>query len=80
MQYRYRNIIPKTKYSHYSKSSHKSIYVDNIEDYVSHNEILIGEFADNAKKRYLIEKIYKVTRIIVLVQLLLSIIFFFIIK
>ena len=76
----YRNILPKTKYSHYSTSSHRSVYVDNIEDYVSHNEIQIGEFADNAKKRSLIEKIYKITRIIVLVQVLLSVIFFLTIK
>ena len=26
----YRNILPKAKYSHYSRSSRKSVYVDNL--------------------------------------------------
>ncbi len=72
----YRNILPKAKYSHYSKSSHKAVYMDNIEDYVSHDEVQINIFANNGKNRKLIEKIYKVTSKIVLAQLLLSIIFF----
>ena len=40
----------KAKYSHYSRSSHKSVYVDNVDDYVSHNEVQIGKFVDNEKK------------------------------
>ena len=76
----YRNIVPKAKYSHYSRSSHKSVYVDNVDDYVSHNEVQIGKFADNGKNRLLIEKIYKVTNKIVLLQLAISILLFFIIK
>lgn len=76
----YRNILPKAKYSHYSKSSQKSIYVDNIEDYISHNEVQIGKFANNGKNRVLIEKIYKITSKIVLVQLVLSVLYFFVLK
>lgn len=76
----YKNIVPKTKYSHYSKSSKKFIYVDNIEDYVSHNEVQIGKFANNGRNRILIEKIYKVTSKIVLLQLAISTLLFFIIK
>lgn len=76
----YRNIIPKTRYSHYSSSSHKSVYVDDVEDFVGHCEVQIGNFANNGKKRLLIEKIYKITKIIVLIQLVLSIIFFLILK
>lgn len=76
----YRNIVPKAKYSHYSRSSHKSVYVDNVDDFVSHNEVQIGKFADNGKNRLLIEKIYKVTSKIVLLQLIISILLFFIIK
>lgn len=76
----YRNIIPKTKYSHYSSSSHKSVYVDDVEDFVGHDEIQIGKNTNNGKRRLLIEKIYKVTKIIVLIQLVLSIIFFLILK
>lgn len=76
----YRNILPKAKYSHYSSSSHKSVYVDNIEDYVSHDEVQIGKFANNARNRELIEKIFKITNKIVLVQLAVSILLFFILK
>lgn len=76
----YRNIIPKAKYSHYSRSSHKSVYVDNIEDFTSHNEVQIGRFTNNGKKRAIIEKIYKITSKIVLSQLALSILFFIILK
>lgn len=76
----YRNIIPRRIYSYYSKSSHKSMYVDNLKDFLQHNEVQIGKFADNGRKRILIEKIYKITNKIVLVQVLLSIIFFLVLK
>lgn len=76
----YRNILPKAKYSHYSKSTHKSVYVDNLEDYTSHDEVQIGKFTNNGKNRVIIEKIYKVTSKIVLVQLAISILLFFILK
>ena len=68
------------KYSHYSRSSHKSVYVDNLEDYTSHDEVQIGKFANNGKNRVIIEKIYKITSKIVLVQLAISILLFFILK
>lgn len=76
----YRNILPKAKYSHYSKSSHKSVYVDDVEDFVAHNEVQIGKFANNGKNREIIEKIYKITSKIVLVQVAISILLFFILK
>ena len=76
----YRSIVPKAKYSHYSRSSGKSVYVDNVEDYVSHNEVQIGKFANNGKNRQIIEKIYKITGKIVLVQLGISLLLYFILK
>ena len=76
----YRTIVPKTKYSHYSRASRKSVYVDNIEDYTSKDEVQIGQFANNKKKRATIEKIYKITRIIVLVQLVISVLLFIFMK
>ena len=76
----YRNILPKTKYSHYNKSSKKSVYVDNIEDYISHDEVQIGTFTNNGKQRETIEKIYKITSKIVLLQVVISIILFFVLK
>ena len=76
----YRSILPKTKYSHYSKSSRKSVYVDNLEDFTSHDEVQIGVNANNGKNRETIEKIYKITSKIVLVQVALSVLFFVIMK
>ena len=76
----YRNILPKAKYSHYSRSSHKSVYVDNIEEFTSHDEVQIGQFANNGKNREIIEKIYKITSKIILVQLVISVLLFFIMK
>ena len=76
----YKSILPKAKYSHYSRSSRKSVYVDNLEDFTSHNEVQIGKFANNGKNREIIEKIYKITGKIVLVQIVLSIIFFVVMK
>lgn len=73
----YKSIVPRSKYSHYSRSSHKSVYVDDVEDYVSHNEVQIGKFSNNGKNRATIEKIYKITSKIVLVQLVISILLFF---
>lgn len=76
----YRNILPKAKYSHYSKSSRKSIYVDNLEDYISHCEVQIGKFTSSGKSRNLIEKIYKITKIIVIIQILISSLLFILFK
>lgn len=76
----YRNILPKSKYSHYSSSSHKSVYVDDVDRYIGECEVHIGMYANSGKNRALIEKIYKVTSKIVLVQLAISVMLFFILK
>ena len=76
----YRDIIPKARYSHYSKISRSKVYYDDMEDFIGHDEVQIGKFANNGRKRALIEKIYKITNKIVLVQFILSIIYFFILK
>ena len=55
-------------------------YVDNLDDYLSHNEVQIGKFANNGKNREMIEKIYKITSKIVLVQIVISILLFLILK
>lgn len=70
----YKPILPDTKYAGYNSSTYKSIYKDNIEDYVEHCEVHIGKYWDAAKRRNTIEKIYKVTSKIVLLQLVISII------
>ena len=76
----YKNIVPKTKYSHYSRQSHKSVYVDNIDDFTSHDEVQIGDFANNGRNRANIEKIFKITSKIIIVQFVISILLFLFMK
>lgn len=76
----YKNLIPKTKYAGWNKSKHRATYIDNIDDFVGHNEVQIGQFANNGKDREKIEKVYKITKNIVLFQLVISILLFFILK
>jgi len=71
----YKNIAPKKKYSHYSKSSGKSVYIDDIEGYMKLNEVQIGKFYNTIQQRAKIEKIFKFTNIIVIIQLILSCIY-----
>ena len=74
----YRPLLPNTRYAGYDYSSSKSIYKDDIDEYVKHSEIHIGQFWDAAQRRSKIEKIYKITNKIILVQLFVSIVLFFV--
>ena len=76
----YRPLLPEKKYAGYNSSTYKSIYKDDVDDFVEHSEIHFGKYWDAEKRRTRIEKIYKVTRIVVLVQLIISIILFLILK
>lgn len=76
----YRPLIPDAKYAGYNSSTYKSKYTDDIDDYLEHCEVHFGKFWDAEIRRNKIEKIYKVTSKIVLVQLLISIVLFFILK
>lgn len=76
----YKSILPDKKYSHYSKSNHKSVYVDDISEYLKHNEVQIGKYRNSISQRAKIEKIFKITSIIVIVQIIISIIYCLIIK
>lgn len=76
----YRPLIPDAKYAGYNSSTYKSKYTDDIDDYLEHCEVHFGKFWDAEIRRNKIEKIYKITSKIVLVQLLISIILFFILK
>lgn len=76
----YRNILPRRKYSYYSRSSHKSVYVDDVDDYKGKCEVHIGKYANSGKNRETIEKIYKITRIVVLIQLGISLMLFLVLK
>lgn len=76
----YRPLLPEAKYAGYNSSTYKSVYKDDIDDYLEHSEVHFGKFWDAEKRRNTIEKIYKVTSKIVLVQLLISVILYFILK
>lgn len=76
----YSGIAPKKKYSHYDSSSRKNVYVDNITEYVEHNEVQIGKYYNSAAKRSRIEKIFKVTGIIVAIQIFVAIVYCLIIR
>lgn len=76
----YKNLLPGRKYSHYSASSKKAVYVEDIENYTNGCEIQIGKNANNTKNREKIERIYKTTNKVILIQMVISIILFCILK
>jgi hypothetical protein len=76
----YKPLLPSTKYAGYNRSTHKSQYTDDIDDYLEHSEIHFGKYWDAENRRNKIEKIYKITSKIVLVQLLISVVLYFVIK
>ena len=76
----YENIEPEKKYSHYSESSQKSVYIDNVVEYTEKNEVQIGKFYNSIERRNKIESIYKISRLIVLVQLAIYAVYIFVIK
>ena len=76
----YKPLLPQAKYAGYNSSTYKSKYIDDVDDYIEHSEVHFGKFWDAEKRRTKIEKIYKVTKIILLVQLVISVILFLILK
>lgn len=76
----YRPLLPDTKYAGYNKSTYKSQYTDDIDEYLEHSEVHFGKYWDAENRRNKIENIYKITSKIVLVQLLISVILYFVIK
>lgn len=76
----YRPLLPESKYAGYNSSTYKSVYKDDIADYLEHSEVHIGKFWDAEKRRNKIEKIYKITKLVVLIQIVISTILFLILK
>ena len=76
----YRPLLPDTKYAGYNYSANRGNYTDDVDDYIDHSEVHFGKYWNAEKRRTKIEKIYKITSKIILVQLLISVILFFIIK
>ena len=75
-----RSALPDTKYAGYNYSANRGNYTDDVDDYVDHSEVHFGKYWDAEKRRMTIEKIYKITNKIVLAQLAISILLFFILK
>ena len=76
----YKPLLPETKYVGYNYSTGRGNYTDDVDDYIEHSEVHFGKYWDAEKRRTKIEKMYKITSKIILVQLLISVILFFIIK
>ena len=76
----YKPLLPESKYAGYNSSTYRSVYKDDVDDFVEHSEIHFGKYWDAEKRRNKIEKIYKITSKIVLVQLAISVALFFILK
>lgn len=55
----YSTIVPDKKYAGYDSTNHKSIYKDDIDDYIQKSEIIIGKNIDNIKNRKEIEELEK---------------------
>ena len=76
----YRPLLPETKYAGFNYSTKRGKYTDDVDDFIEHSEVHFGKYWDAEKRRNRIEKIYKVTKIILLVQLVISVILFLVIK
>ena len=72
--------MPRERYVGYSRSARKSVYADDLDDFEKHSEIQIGNLWDADKRRKKIEKLYLITRIILLIQLLISAVLYFVMK
>ncbi len=68
----YEPILPDTKYVGYNSGSGKSIYDDDIVEYKERCEVQFGRYWDAEKRRNKIEKIYKISKKIILLQVIIS--------
>lgn len=76
----YTQIIPERKFLKFNNQSGKSIYIDDVDDYINKNEVQIGKFYNSILKRNKIEKIFNITKIIVLIQIVITIIILVLVK
>lgn len=67
----YRKIKIKQVWQGYNRSSNTEVYADDLVDFKNQCEVEIGDFSDYAKIRAKIEKNYKNSKIILLIELVL---------
>lgn len=76
----YKPLLPDRKYVGYNTNKRESIYKDMVDEYKEDSELQFGKFYDLKDRRNKIEKIFKYSSIIVLIQLVISIILFLVLK
>lgn len=76
----YQPIIPRQRYNGYDYSSHRNKYKDDVDDFINASEVHFGKYWDAEKRRNKIEKIYKICKKVIFVQLIISVILFIILK
>ena len=54
------------------------MYVDDVNEYIEKNEVQIGKFYNSIERRNKIESIYKSSKLIVLVQIAIYLLYIFI--
>lgn len=76
----YQPIIPSQKYNGYDLSNNRTKYKDDVDNFINASEVHFGQYWDAEKRRNKIERIYKISKKIVIAQVIISAILFFILK
>ncbi len=76
----YKPFLPDKEYVGYNRKSGKGQYKEKIEDYIADSELQFGKFSDLKQKRILIEKIYRYSSIVILVQAIISVVLYLVLK
>ena len=74
----YKPLLPDRKYVGYNGG--EQVYRDDLELYTKDSEVQIGILYDAAKRRQLINKLFKISLIVIAIQLVISILLFLILK
>lgn len=77
---KYQPMLPDKKYLGYSSSRNKGMYSDNVEKFVENSEVQIGKYYDLRNRRKSIKKAFKISILVMAIQLLISVILFIILK
>ena len=76
----YKTIMPKQIYSGYNQHTGRNEYKDNVESFVNEPEVHIGKYWDAKRRREKIEKISFISKNIVFIQLIISVVLLIILK
>ena len=76
----YQTIIPRQKYAGYDYSRKRTKYKDDVDEYINASEVHFGQYWDAENRRNKIERIYKTSKKVVIIQIIISVIMLFILK